>query len=559
MGNENKYRIADVLTLIFLIGSLVVRFGTIFYYPPYNGYIAIFLGCGILGCGFVVIFPKYLKVLLFLFGFSFFLFGFGSIDIQSRIFELIVTCVGTTLFFINKRKKTKNGLNEKLSILILCYVCLSVFSLLLMPVRQIVRDLWFFGFPDSFYYLFISPPYGFYYPVAMVIQLMLFTVLAIQLSEGDDRNITFNYLFSGILSGAVFCAFIGLLDFYGIVPLAWYRFGTTVTPGVLHSTFQNRDVFGEYVLTAIPFAMIGFMSKRNGMWWKTFLFGCLVICEIALILSGGRTGWVAYPLILFFCWSLSYFIKEGRFEISHFRWRDFAKIAISVPVTIIISLVLVFYILIPLSDNGTSVNVTNQIDRIRELHSGGRDVTWRQGFYVGMESPVYGVGYESFLWHANSLIKTPGSHLKKYCGESIPLDDSPHNVLISAFVNGGIVGLCFWLLIVGYAVIILTADLIKNRSLLNLPVIISIISFHLFGMAQSMQVIPMIWLLLNLGYALTVDDDVLPARVRHISALLATLCVVLVGVGFMVYANHFESRQTNIRVLSKVLLGLDQS
>ena len=431
MGQGSKFRIADVLTLIFLIGNLVVRFGTIFYYPPYNGYIAILLGCGILGCGFVIVYPKYLKVLLFLFGVSFFLFGFGSIDIQSRVFELIVTCVATTLFFINTRAKTKKGVSEKLTLLILCYACLSVFSLLLMPVGQIVRDFWFFGFPDAFYYLFIGPPYSFYYAVAVVIQLLLFVVLAIQFSQGDDRNNTFKYLFAGIFSGAVFCAFIGLLDFYGIISLAWYRFGSTVTPGVLHSTFQNRNCFAEYILTATPFAMIGFMSKINKLWWKVFLFGCLVICEIALILSGGRAGWVTYPLILFFCWSFSYFLKEGRFEIVHFRWSDFAKVAVSVPVTIVISLLLIFYVLMPLTDHlkdsggnqgincgsgDTTQFLKDQVDRIEKLDTSGRDVTVGQGINVGKESPVYGMGYESFLWHAHNLIKIPGSFFSKFCG-----------------------------------------------------------------------------------------------------------------------------------------------
>jgi O-antigen ligase len=564
LGDGSKFRIADVLTLIFLIGNLVIRFGTIFYYPPYNGYIAIFLGCGILGCGFVVIYPKYLKELLFLFGFSFFFFGFGSPDLQSRVFELIVTCIATTLFLINKRAKAKNGVSEKLTLLILCYACLSVFSLLLMPVKQIVRDFWFFGFPDAFYYLFIGPPYGFYYAVALVIQLLLFVVLAIQFSKGDDRNNTFKYLFAGIFSGAVFCAFIGLLDFYGIISLAWYRFGSTVTPGVLHSTFQNRNCFAEYVLTATPFAMIGFMSRINKLWWKVFLFGCLVICEIALILSGGRAGWVTYPLILFFCWSFSYFLKEGRFEIVHFRWMDFAKVAVSVPVTIVISLLLIFYGLMPLTDHLKSIGgiqgintgsgdtaqfLKDQVVRIEKLDTSGRDVTVGQGINVGKERPVYGMGYESFLWQAHNLIKIPGSSFSKFCGADPFIHDSPHNVFLSIFVSGGVVGLFLWLLIIGYAVMILIADLIKNQNLFNIPVIISIVSFHIYGLFQTMQYIPMIWLLifLSLGYALTVCDEVLPARVRRVSALLTKISVVLVGVGLLVYAANFESRDLAVK------------
>ncbi len=36
VGLGSKFRTSDVLTLVFLIGNLVIRFGTIFYYPPYN-------------------------------------------------------------------------------------------------------------------------------------------------------------------------------------------------------------------------------------------------------------------------------------------------------------------------------------------------------------------------------------------------------------------------------------------------------------------------------------------------------------------------------------------
>ena len=86
---------------LFLLFNLVIRFSSIFNYPPYNGYIAVFLGCVVLACGFVVVFQRYLKAFLFIFGFSFFLFGFGSFEIQSRVFELLVTCVASTLFLIN--------------------------------------------------------------------------------------------------------------------------------------------------------------------------------------------------------------------------------------------------------------------------------------------------------------------------------------------------------------------------------------------------------------------------------------------------------------------------
>jgi hypothetical protein len=121
---------------------------------------------------------------------------------------------------------------------------------------------------------------------------------------------------------------------------------------------------------------------------------------------------------------------------------------------------------------------------------------------------------------------------------------TPHNIFVQVFVSGGVIGLCFWILMAGYAVMILTFDLIRNKRLLNTPVIISIISFHIFGIFQSMQYIPMIWLLifLSLGYAMTIDDGVLPDRVRRVTKVLTKVSVVLVIVGFFVYLGNFESR-----------------
>jgi hypothetical protein len=107
-------KVVDGFVAVFLLANLVIRFSSIFYYPPYNEYIAVFLGCVVLACGFVVVFQRYLKAFLFIFGFSFFLFGFGSFEIQSRVFEILVTCVASTLFLVNwragkdRRQKTED-------------------------------------------------------------------------------------------------------------------------------------------------------------------------------------------------------------------------------------------------------------------------------------------------------------------------------------------------------------------------------------------------------------------------------------------------------------------
>jgi hypothetical protein len=457
--------------------------------------------------------------------------------------------------------KEKGRLNRTLVFLILCYVVLSLFSLLLLPVRQIIKDLWFFGYPDGFFYMFRDPPDGIFYPVVAVLRLVLFVILVVQTSKNALGYGFYKALFSGIFSGAVFCAFIGLLDFYGIISLRWYRFGTTMTGGVLHSTFLNRGWFAEFILTVVPFVLIGFMSTIKSIWWKIALFSSLVICELALILAGARAGWVSYPLILFICWLFSYFSKDGRFESFRFGWKDLVKVAVSVPVTIVISFLLIFQVLMPLSDylgektrakgiqgssEASTAYLANRASRILKGSKGGRYYTWGEGFNVGREKPIFGMGYESFNWHGDILASIPGSyysefHIRK---EMKMVHQTPHSIFYQLFVSGGVVGFCLWMVIVGYALVVLIFDLIRNKRLLNIPVIISIISFHIYGIFQSMQYIPMVWSLifLSLGYAMTMDEGVLPVRFRRVMGVVAKVCVVLVVIGFFVYLGNFESR-----------------
>ena len=568
-------KVFDGFVAVFLLANLVIRFSTIFHYPGYNGYIAALLGCVVLGCVFVIYCRKYLKGFLFIFGFSFFLFGFPSMDMQSRLFEVIVTCVVSTLFFINFKKEERRPLNGPLVLWLSCYVFLSLSSLLLLPVRQILKDFWFFGFQDFFLYVSLAQPYHIYYPMPAITRLILYSILALQLASLGSRRDAFKAVFLGLFSGGIFCAFIGLLDFYGVISLKWYRFGRTTTAGVLHSTFGNRGVFAEFILTVVPFVLIGFMSKTRRVWIQVLLFGSLVVCEIALILAGARAGWVSYPLIIFICWVFFYFSKEGRLESFHFKWKDLVKVVISVPITILISFLLIFQVFMPLSEYmktrdknkgihpnaaATTAYMKNQASRLLKPSQGGRLYTWSEGYHVGKEAPVYGMGYESFCRHAHILADVPESGLSKFYqekGKNIHV--TPHSVFFQLFASGGVVGLGLWLLIVGYAILILLFDLIKNKRLLNIPVMISIISFHVYGIFQSMQYMTMIWSLifLNLGYALTVDDKVLPDRVRRVMGIVGKVAIVLVVIGFFVYLSNFESRSL-AKKYDKRIYAMDQ-
>ena len=535
----------------FLVGNLFYRLSTIFDYSIFIKGLFLFLGvCSL----FVILFPKFLRACLFLFGASFFLFGFRGYDIQSQVFETMVVFVAITVFFVNLRRKEGAGrdsgrLNRELVALVLCYIGLSVFSLMLLPVGHIVKDFSLFGLKSSFLQMASTTPNTCLYPLAGINRLILYFVFALEVSKGKEARELFKWIFVGIFVGGVFCAFVGLLDYYGIISLKWYSW--TVTGYALSSTFLNRSWLAEFILMMAPFVLIGFMSKIKGVWWKILLLGSLVVCEIALILAGARGGWVSYPLILFICWLFFYFSEEGRLDSFHFRWKSVIKVAVSVPITIIISFLLIFQVFMPLSDylrtqegvkslsrssKSTSQYIKRQTARI--IEPSGRVRAWTQGIDVGREKLFFGMGYESFCWHANILSGIPESYytINKDNKHKRVLD-TPHNIFFQLFVSGGVAGVILWVLIIGYCLMILVVDLVKNKRLLNVPVIISIISFHLYGIFQSMQYIPMIWMFifLNLGYAMTIDKNVLPDRVKRLTGVVVKVMIFLVLIGGVAY------------------------
>ena len=535
--------------LFSLLGlNLWYRFWTIFDYSRFMSGLFIFL----MLCSIVVVFnPKFLKAFLFLFGASFFLFGFRGYDIQSQIFDTIVVFIGLTTFFISLRRKDETRTNQQLFVLILCYIALSVLSLQLLPLGHIIRDFWLVGLKSSFLQVANATPDSWLYPLAGINRLVLFFVLALIVSWGKDARELFKWIFVGIFVGGVFCAFVGLLDYYGVFSLAWYRFGTINTPGSLHSTFLNRGWLAEFILVMTPFVLIGFMSKIKGLWWKILLLACLVLCELALILAGARGGWVSYPLILFFCWLFFYFSSEGRLDTFRLNWRDLFKVAVSVPITIVISLLLIFQVIMPITDHlrqkeGINASGITSEDKISEMkgrvagiiESNSRVGAWTQGLDTGRERPWFGMGYESFRWHTSILSEIPDSYYSINKDNKFDvLLDTPHNLYFQLFVSGGAAGICFWVVIIGYALMILVVDTLKNKRLLNIPVIISILSFHLYGIFQSMQYVPMIWMFifLTLGYAMTINETVLTDRMRQITDVAIKTMIFLVLLGGVVY------------------------
>lgn len=530
-------RLFNLVLLIFLFADIILNFYLIFNFNVVTRIVCIVI---IYFCMSMLVFPGYLRMFLVVFAFSFSFFGFQPYDIHSHVFEFFLTGMAISLTLLNLLSNNYNKSNRHILILLFSYILLSVLSLQMLPVKLgAIKNIIFYDF-NTFKEIHISSLTG-------VNRLIMFSIFAFQLSISINAEKLYKYFFIGLFCSAIFSALTGLADFYGLISLTWYR--QIVTPGVLHGFFLNRGWFAQFIMIASPLILIGFLTKNKGIVWKVFLFAALIACEVALILSGARAGWVSYPLVLFFSWLFVHFFKGDENKLIQLRWREILKVFLYMPVTVLISLFLIFQVLPYLSKLNSKATVQTaqkeaapdpKLQAIKEqsarvFESGNRLNVWKDGLNVGRESPIVGLGYDSFVWQARILDKIPGSYFKK--GNVDGLHETPHNTFLQAFVSGGLIGLSLWLLIIGYALMVLVVDLVKNRNLLNIPVIISIIVSHIHGIFQDLQYIPMIWAItiIELGYVMTISENILQKEHRKKWDIIAAIYIVVVLISGFIY------------------------
>lgn len=535
MRSDPLTRVVNLFILVYLLANAALR---LYFVYNFNSAARITSIAAIITCLLIVALPRYLKWFMLVFGFSLSFFGFQPYNIYSHVFELLTTCIIIGLTALNLINRPEHR-NRHLIVMLMSYTMLALFSLQMLPVSLAELKMIFFQGRNTAQGLYLNSLTG-------LNSLLLFFILALQLSSLTNARRIYYYIFTGLFCSGVFAAVSGLADFYGLISLSWYR--EAATAGVLHGFFLNRGWFAQYVMISTPFILIGFMTKNKSFFWKFFLFSMLVVSEIALILSGARAGWVSYPLVLFFCWLFVHFLKNEENKLSHIKWREIVKIVVYMPITILISLFVIIQVLPYISklkgsaavqsvqkevatDSGMKI-IKEQSARIIEPDS--RIHVWKDGINIGRENPLFGMGYDSFRWHSIILEKVPDSHYKK---DFAGLSETPHNTYLQLFVSNGIVGLSIWLLITGYALMVLIIDLGKNNNLINIPVIISIIVAHIHGFFQDLQYIPMIWaiIFLEIGYAMMISEDLLPDGLRKVWNIIMAACISITLLSSFVY------------------------
>ena len=544
--------IADLITFFFLSANLILRTNEIF---KGRLYISLFVTLTLCICLFIVFFPQYLHGLLLVFGTSFPLYGLHSYSLNNQFFEFFLVIIALTFFFLNFKSTTTNGLNRKLIFLLLLYVGLSTFSLLLLPIHNVWQTIALWDIDGFSSFLLTAKPDSFFYSFAGINRLILFLLFVIQLARLENSTDLFIKFFVGILFGCVFAIIVGLFEYFDFVSLSRLRAEYDGHGNRLQSFFGNPGWYAEYTTITLPFLLLGFYLKSKGFAWKLFLLVLVVLGGITLIFTKSRGGWFTFLFILLGFLVAFYFAQKHK---RGFKLDKSIKLKIAVFTLMLVSISI--FLLAQLHGNSNLdrknrneifnsnedvAYIKSRLKKLLKPWEEKRLKIWYQAFQVGKEKPFFGMGYESYRWHISvqkSISESDFAQSRVYLKK---IFDTPHSLYVQLFVSGGLTALLLWNVITLYALILLTYDLLINKKHSNIAVIFSIICFHIYGMFQSMQYIPMIWFIifLNFGYAMTINEKVLPSSIRKTSRIICVAFPAIIFVGCLSYFQDIESNR----------------
>jgi O-antigen ligase len=245
--------------------------------------------------------------------------------------------------------------------------------------------------------------------------------------------------------------FLGLFDYYDLINLnairPWYflaGFGENYRFDHLTSVFGNPGWYAQYLVLGSP-ALLSILALRWQKKWKiALLVSLMILTEFCIILIYQRGGWLSYPLTLVIIWFCVYILDNESNNFSyHFQAikRSLIKIAITLPVTIAISLALVYFTARVQPENRQQLSdfaqraesITNVNDRLKY---------WEPTFLMVHLHPLFGPGVESFASQYEKLYIAPGhlyTQTPKY--DVAPYYASAHNLYFQTLAGKGYLGL----------------------------------------------------------------------------------------------------------------------
>lgn len=398
------------------------------------------------------------------------------------------------------------------------FISVSLLSLWMLPIPEIAQTFSLWGTVAFAENALTATPDSIFYPLAALNRMFLFVVFASLLAIGPYPLERYRMVLLGLSVGTVLVSLIGIFNYHGIMSLMSLRdLDPIENPSNnmlrLQSTFGHPGWFAEYATTTLPLLLIGVevFKRKKAFILKIALLAAFMVCEYAILQSKARGGWIANIFtimsgVLIWVW-IKYDLKSAAIQFINQRYRKiYFFIFISVVTVIILGVKLIYTI----EDYAQQIEDTHKplsrIDRsqlknrfLLMLNPNERLHLWKQGIAAGLEAPFFGMGYETYAWHKKILKQQNGSYFHTWKLFEPDLD-TPHNFYIQHFTNNGILGLMLWIGILFFILKKHWSQKAIREVDTALPTFLAIINFHIYGIFQSMNYVPVVWLLIFILY-----------------------------------------------------------
>ncbi|MCL2422131.1 MAG: O-antigen ligase family protein, partial [Defluviitaleaceae bacterium] len=145
---------------------------------------------------------------------------------------------------------------------------------------------------------FMSPVAAYSIPIAVLTAIMMSSYLLVKACFTTRKRIDF--VIAVFIIAAAVTALVGISQIYtSYMHMAWVdRDVFAALSTRIYATFANPNVYGTYLLLAIPLAAVCMLYAKN-IWYKLFAAGITGLLVIALALTYSRGGYLALAATVF--------------------------------------------------------------------------------------------------------------------------------------------------------------------------------------------------------------------------------------------------------------------
>lgn len=384
--------------------------------------------------------------------------------------------------------------------------------------------------------------------VFLLLQSFLFGLYIYGTSD-KNKLLFYKNIILAILLGLLFSIIIGHLDFFGFYDISWYRTIDIVGSGRFHSFFINSSWYSQYLAILLPLIPIVLLFIKNTKLAIVTFILLVVLSEVTLILSMQRGAWITYPPTLLLIWVSIYYVlakvKDTSISLNQFLKKNWFKVLITIPLTVTMSVYIVYGIKDYRKNNNISASDTFSAvsGRAGEIaKSNDRLNHWPPAFKIAQLNPIFGGGGDSFGWQYKIYYFEEGAKYKGDMTDTLKIGQwgTTHNLYLQTLTGKGIFGLIF---LIGF-IFVLIYMLIKKEflsiqarsleeSVLSLVILGSLLATVIYANVQEIFYIQSVsiifWIMLFMGISIAFEhtNKRLRNKLTRVFSYIVTLMLIL--------------------------------